>query len=183
MIFVETALPGAFVIEMDRRDDERGFFARSWCQQEFKDRGLNPRLVQCNVSFNKKRGTLRGMHYQAKPYEEAKLVRCTRGALYDVIIDLRAGSPTYLQWEAVELTEQNRRMLYIPEGCAHGFQTLEDGTEVFYQMSEAHRPAYARGVRWNDPAFGIHWPDGERVISARDNAYPNFVPEQLHRVR
>ncbi len=182
MIFVETALPGAVVIEMDRRDDERGFFARSWCQQEFKDRGLNPRLAQCNVSFNKKRGTLRGMHYQAKPYEEAKLVRCTRGAVYDVIIDLRADSQTYLRWEAVELNEDNRRMLYVPEGFAHGFQALEDCTEVFYQMSEAYQPEYARGVRWDDPAFRIHWPEGERIISARDRRYLDFVPKPMHRV-
>ena len=183
MIFAETALPGAFVIDLEKREDERGFFARSWCQQEFKEHGLSPRLVQCSVSFNKRRGTLRGMHYQAKPYEEAKLVRCTRGAVYDVIIDLRADSRTYLRWEAVELNEDNRRMLYVPEGVAHGFQTLEDGTEVFYQMSEAYRPEYARGVRWNDAAFGIRWPAEDRTISARDRGYPDFVPEGLHRVR
>ena len=182
MILVETGLPGAFVIEMERRDDERGFFARSWCQHEFEERGLNPRLVQCNVSFNKKRGTLRGMHYQAKPYEEAKVVRCTRGAVYDVVIDLRVGSPTYLRWEAVELNEDNRLMLYVPEGFAHGFQTLGDCTEVFYQMSEAYMPEYARGVRWDDPAFRIRWPEGERIISARDRGYVDFAPERLNRV-
>jgi dTDP-4-dehydrorhamnose 3,5-epimerase len=183
MIFAETRLPGAFVVDLERREDERGFFARSWCQREFEAHGLNARLVQCNVSHNKMRGTLRGMHYQVKPYEEAKVVRCTRGAMYDVIIDLRADSPRYLQWEAVELTEENRRMIYVPEGCAHGFQTLEAGTEVFYQMSEAFQPEYARGVRWNDPAFGIRWPDDDRVISARDNSYPDFVPERLSKVR
>ena len=182
MIFAETEFRGAFVIELERREDERGFFARSWCQQEFEERGLNPRLVQCNVSFNKLRGTLRGVHYQANPYEEAKLVRCTRGAVYDVIIDLRPESRTYLRWAAVELNEENRRALYVPEGLAHGFQTLEDGTEVFYQMSEAYRPEYARGVRWNDPAFRIRWPLERRIISARDRGYPDFAPERLHRV-
>ncbi len=183
MIFTSTRLPGGFVVDLERLEDERGFFARSWCQQEFGARGLNPRLIQCNVSFNKKRGTLRGMHYQAKPYAEAKLVRCTRGAVYDVIIDLRGDSPAYLQWDAVELTEENRRMVYVPEGCAHGFQTLVDGAEVFYQMSEMYRPEYARGVRWNDPAFGIRWPEAERIISAHDDSYPDFVPEPVHRVR
>jgi dTDP-4-dehydrorhamnose 3,5-epimerase len=183
MIFAKIGVPGAFVIDLERREDERGFFARSWCRAEFDEQGLNPRLVQCSVSFNKKRGTLRGMHYQAQPYEEAKLVRCTRGAVYDVIVDLRADSPAYLRWEAVELTEDNHRMLYVPEGCAHGFQSLEDGTEIFYQMSETYRPEYARGVRWNDPSFGIRWPEEERIISARDNGYPDFVPARLDRVR
>jgi dTDP-4-dehydrorhamnose 3,5-epimerase len=182
VIFTEIPLADAFVIEMERRQDERGFFARSWCRQEFTEHGLNPHLLQCNVSFNERRGTLRGMHYQAAPFEEAKLVRCTRGALYDVIIDLRADSHTFLRWEAVELNEDNRRMLYVPEGFAHGFQTLEDRTEVFYQMSEAYRPEYARGVRWNDPAFRIRWPLEDSIISARDRAYPDFVPERLHRV-
>ncbi len=183
MIFAKMGIPGAFLIDLERQEDERGFFARSWCQMEFEERGLNARLVQCNVSFNRKRATLRGLHYQAKPYQEAKLVRCTRGAVYDVIVDLRADSPAYLRWEAAELTEDNRRMLYVPEGCAHGFQTLEDGTEVFYQMSETYRPEYARGVRWDDPAFGIRWPDGERIISVRDNGYLDFVPERMDRVR
>jgi dTDP-4-dehydrorhamnose 3,5-epimerase len=183
MIFTATRLPGGFVVDLERLEDERGFFARSWCRQAFEERGLAPRLMQCSVSFNKTRGTLRGMHYQAKPYAEAKLVRCTRGAVYDVIIDLRSDSPAYLQWDAVELTEENHRMVYVPEGCAHGFQTLVDGTEVFYQMSEVYRPEYARGVRWNDPAFAIHWPEAERIISARDDTYPDFVPERAHRVR
>ncbi len=181
MVFTETRLRGAFVIDLERREDARGFFARSWDAHEFASRGLNPHVVQCNVSFNSRRGTLRGMHYQAKPYEEAKLIRCTRGAAFDVIIDLRPDSPTLLQWEAVELTESNHRMVYVPEGFAHGFQTLEDATELFYQMSEVYRPEYARGVRWDDPAFRIGWPDGERIISERDRAYSDFVPERLLR--
>jgi len=174
VIFIETALKGAFIIEPEKLEDERGFFARTWCQQEFATHRLNPRLVQCNISFNRRKGTLRGMHYQAKLHEEAKLVRCTRGAVYDVIIDLRLDSPTFKQWVAVELTADNRRMLYVPEGFAHGFQTLEDCTDIFYQMSEFYAPAYARGVRWNDPAFGIQWPLAERIISERDQSYPDF---------
>ncbi|HZS44670.1 MAG TPA: dTDP-4-dehydrorhamnose 3,5-epimerase family protein, partial [Blastocatellia bacterium] len=135
MIFTETSLKGAYIIEPELLEDERGFFARVWCQKEFEDHGLNPRLAQCSISFNKRKGTLRGMHYQAKPFEEAKLVRCTRGAIYDVIVDLRPESESRYKWFACELTEQNRRMLYVPEGFAHGFQTLEDNTEVFYQIS------------------------------------------------
>lgn len=174
MIFVETALKGAFVIEPERREDERGFFARSWCQREFETHGLNARLAQCNVSFSKRRGTLRGMHYQAAPYREAKLIRCTRGAIHDVIIDLRTDSPTFKRHVVVVLEPESRRMVYVPEGFAHGFQTLEDGTEVFYQLSEFYAPDHARGVRWNDPAFGIRWPDDERTISERDRSYPDF---------
>ena len=147
MIFNETKLKGAFVIEPERLEDERGFFARTWCQREFEAHGLNPRLVQCSISFNKKKGTLRGMHYQVAPYEEARLVRCTMGAIYDVVLDLRPASSTCKQWVAVELTSENRRMLYIPGGLAHGFQTLKDNTEVFYQMSEFYQPEYVRGVR------------------------------------
>jgi dTDP-4-dehydrorhamnose 3,5-epimerase len=175
VIFVETKLKGPFVIEVERNEDHRGFFARTWCQREFAERGLNPSLVQCSVSFSRKKGTLRGMHYQIAPREEAKLVRCTRGAVYDVIIDLRPDSPSFSRWLAAELTAANGRMLYIPEGFAHGFQTLEDDTEVFYQMSEFYAPEYARGVRWNDPAFGIQWPPAERTISLRDDTYPDFV--------
>jgi dTDP-4-dehydrorhamnose 3,5-epimerase len=174
MIFSKASLEGAFIIEPQPVEDERGFFARAWCQREYEAQGLNPRLVQCSISFNKKRGTLRGMHYQVKPYEEAKLVRCTRGAIYDVIIDLRSDSSTFKQWMTVELTADNRRMLYVPEGFAHGFQTLEDNTEVFYQMSEFYERQSARGVRWNDPAFGIPWPADELIISARDQSYPDF---------
>jgi dTDP-4-dehydrorhamnose 3,5-epimerase len=174
MIFIDTSIPGAFVVEPEAVEDERGFFARTWCQREFEARGLNPRLVQCGISFNKKRGTLRGMHYQIKPCEEAKLVRCTWGAIYDVVIDLRPDSPTFKRWLAMELTAENRRMLYVPEGFAHGFQTLEDNTEVFYQMSEFYAPECARGVRWDDPAFDIPWPAGELIISSRDRSYPDF---------
>jgi dTDP-4-dehydrorhamnose 3,5-epimerase len=175
MFFHETRLSGAYVIEPERREDERGFFARTWCQREFTEHGLNPRLVQCNISFNRWRGTLRGMHFQTEPYAEAKLVRCTMGAIYDVIIDLRPDSPTYTAWVAVELTTENRTMLYIPEGFAHGFQTLTDDSEVFYQMAEFYQPAAAQGVRWDDPAFGIAWPATEqRIISAKDQAFPDF---------
>jgi dTDP-4-dehydrorhamnose 3,5-epimerase len=168
MIFTETKLKGAYVIDLVKHEDERGFFARAWCADEFEKYGLNQRVVQCNISFNKKRGTLRGMHYQAAPYEEAKLVRCTRGALYDVIIDLRSDSPTFKEWFSVELTAQNHRALYVPEGLAHGFQTLVANTEVFYQMSEFFHPECARGVRWDDPAFGIVWPIRKPIISDKD---------------
>lgn len=171
MIFNETKLPGVFIVEPEIITDERGFFACSWSPVEFEQQGLNPRLVQCNISFNNQRGTLRGMHFQAKPHEEAKLVRCTRGALYDVAIDLRTGSPSRYQWVAVELTADNRRMLYIPEGFAHGYQTLADETEVFYQMSESYHPESAGGLRWNDPAIGIEWPLSVTVISPRDQNY------------
>ena len=175
MKFVETELKGAFVIEPDRLEDERGFFARTFCTDEFAARGLQRRFVQCSVSFNVLRGTLRGMHYQAAPHEEAKLVRCTRGAIYDAIVDLRRVSPTFRRWVGVDLSADNRRALYVPEGCAHGFQTIEDGSEVFYQISEMHHPAAARGVRWNDPAFGIVWPLRDPIVSARDADYPDFI--------
>jgi dTDP-4-dehydrorhamnose 3,5-epimerase len=174
MLFIETQLKGAYIIDPERIEDERGFFARTWDRHEFEARGLNSSLVQCNISYNARRGTLRGMHYQIAPHAETKLVRCTNGAIYDVIIDLRLGSPTLRQWLAVELSAHNRRMLYIPEGCAHGFQTLADHSEVFYQMAEFYAPDYARGVRWNDPAFGIVWPEAPQVIAARDQAYPDF---------
>ena len=174
MIFTETELRGAFIIEPEPIRDERGFFARTWCKKEFSGHGLNPNLAQCNTSFNKKRGTLRGMHYQAAPFAEAKLVRCTMGAIYDVIIDIRKESETYLKWFACELTAQNRKMLYVPEGFAHGFQTLEDNTEVFYQMSESYHEEYARGIRWNDPAFSIIWLANVNLISERDSSYPDY---------
>ena len=176
MIFTETKLNGVFLVELEKLEDGRGFFARTWCQQEFEAHGLNPRLVQCNIAFNKKAGTLRGMHYQTAPYEEAKLVRCTKGAIYDVIIDLRPTSPTFKQHIAIVLSEQNYKMLYIPEGFAHGVLTLEDNTEVFYQMSEFYTPEYAQGVRWNDPAFGIEWPIEITTISDKDHNYPDFIP-------
>ena len=174
MLFKETKLKGAYVIELEPIEDDRGFFARTFCKSEFEKYNLNPRIVQCNTSFNARKGTLRGMHYQSQPHEEVRLVRCARGSIYDVIVDLRPDSPTFKQWVAAELTEKNRRMLYVPEGFAHGFQTLEDDAEVFYQMSEFYAPEYARGVRWNDPAFGINWPAGERIICTRDQSFPDF---------
>ena len=172
MIFKEAKLRGAYIIEPELIEDERGFFARTWGQEEFASRGLNPKLVQCNSSLNKQTGTLRGMHYQVPPHEEAKLVRCSAGAIYDVIVDLRRDSPTWGKWLGVELTSRNRLMVYVPEGFAHGFQTLEDDSEVFYQVSEYYYPESARGVRWDDPAFGIEWPLGISVISERDRSHP-----------
>jgi dTDP-4-dehydrorhamnose 3,5-epimerase len=176
MIFIETKLTGAYIIEPERIEDERGFFARTWCRHEFAERGLSVELAQCNVSYNPRVGTLRGMHYQAAPDAEVKLVRCTMGAIYDVIVDMRPDSPTFRQWSAAELTAENRRMLYIPHGFAHGFQTLVDGSEVFYQISAFYAPASARGVRWDDPALAIDWPPAERrVISERDRSYPDLL--------
>ena len=174
MIFTETKLSGAFFIAPERLEDERGFFARSYCRREFSGHGLDPRWVQSNISFNARRGTLRGMHYQAAPDEETKLVRCTLGAIHDVIIDLRPDSPTYKQHFGVELSAKNRAMLYIPRGFAHGFLTLTDNTEVFYEMGAFYAPGSARGLRWNDPAFGIQWPGEAAVISGRDANYPDF---------
>ena len=176
MRFRETVLKGAYVIEIEPVEDERGFFARAWCRHEFSARGLNSNLEQCNLTFSKRKGTLRGMHYQIPPYQEAKLVRCTRGAVYDVIIDLRADSPTFKRWIAATLTAENRAMLYVPEGFAHGLQTLTDDTEVFYQMSNSYHPECASGVRWDDAAFGIDWPEGERIIIPQDLEYPDFKP-------
>ncbi len=175
MIFKETNLKGAFIIEPEMMSDERGFFARTWCARDFEAQGLTPNLVQCNISFNKQKGTLRGMHYQVVPHEEAKVVRCTMGTIYDVIVDLRPNSPTYKRWTSVDMSAKNRRMLYIPEGFAHGFLTMEDDTEVFYQMSEFYAPECARGLRWNDPAFKIPWPLGVTVISEKDARYPDFA--------
>jgi dTDP-4-dehydrorhamnose 3,5-epimerase len=174
MIFTETKLKGAFILELEKLEDERGFFARTWCRREFTEHGLNPNLVQSSISVNHKSGTIRGMHYQIAPYEEAKLVQCFAGAIYDVIIDLRSGSTTFAQWIAIELTAANHRIVYIPEGFAHGFQTLDDDSVVFYQMSEFYNGEYARGIRWNDPAFAVQWPDGPRVLSDRDRNYPNY---------
>ncbi len=175
MRFQEAKLPGAFIIDIEPIEDERGFFARSWCRAEFAAHGLNPNLTQCNISFNRKKGTLRGMHYQIAPHPEAKLVRCTMGAIHDVIIDLRPASPTFKQHVAVVLTAANRKSIFIPEGFAHGFQALEDNTEVFYQMSEVYVPECARGVRWDDPVFGIQWPVAEPIISSRDQQFPDFA--------
>lgn len=174
MIFRETGLKGAFLIEIEKREDERGFFGRSWCRKEFAEHGLDSRIEQCNISFNIKKGTLRGMHYQIKPFEEAKLVRCTRGSLFDVIIDLHRDSPSYRMHFGAVLTPENDQMLYVPEGFAHGFLTLEDSTEAHYQISESYAPEHARGFRWNDPAFSIVWPAEVKVISERDRNYPDF---------
>lgn len=174
MKFLPTTIADAWILDIEPMLDERGFFARSWCREEFTKHGLNTDLAQCSISFNKKRGTLRGMHYQVKPYEETKLVRCTRGAIYDVIVDLRPESPTFKKWISMELSADNRRMLYIPPGFAHGFQSLIDDTEVFYHISTIYRPEFARGVRWNDPAFGIEWPVIEKILSRKDLQYPNF---------
>ena len=172
MRFLETDLAGAFIIELDLAEDDRGFFARSWCTEEFAARGLNTSIVQCNISYNRRRGTLRGLHFQVAPHDEAKLVRCTRGAMYDVIVDLRPDSATQYSWIGVELSAENHRMLYVPEGFAHGFQTLVDDTEVFYLMTAEYRPAAARGLRWNDPTLAITWPIADPITSARDAGHP-----------
>ncbi len=178
MIFTESTIKGAFLIDPEPIEDSRGFFARTMCQREFEAHGITFSQVQCNLSFNKKKGILRGMHYQCAPHEEAKIVWCVKGAIYDVLIDLRPLSQTYTQHAAVVLTAENRRMHYIPEGCAHGFQTLEDNTEIFYQISAFYNPRCAKGVRWDDSAFGIQWPADERLISDRDLAYPDFIESQ-----
>ena len=176
MIFTPLKLYGAYCVDLERHEDDRGFFARAWCAREYEAIGLTPGLVQASVSFNKKNGTLRGMHFQVPPSAEIKIVRCTRGALYDVIVDLRPQSKTFLEWTAVELTAENGRALYIPQGFAHGFQTLANETEIFYQMSEFYAPECARGFRWNDPAIGIVWPEERaRVISVRDREYEDFA--------
>jgi len=174
MTFNETQILGVFEIGIHRIKDERGFFARAWCRDEFEAHGLESTLLQCNISYNVRKGTLRGMHYQAVPFAEAKLVRCTRGAVHDVVLDLRSQSSTFGNWIAVRLTAENRNMIYIPKGCAHGFLTLEPDTEVFYQMSEVYKAESARGVRWDDPAFGIAWPEKVEVISERDRSYTDF---------
>jgi dTDP-4-dehydrorhamnose 3,5-epimerase len=177
MIIAETKLRGAFFIDIERRADERGFFARTWCKEEFEARGLSTNLVQANMAFSKRVGTLRGLHYQVKPHEEVKLIRCTRGAVYDVIADLRPESPTYLQWLSVELTADNRTMLYVPEGFVHGYQTLTDNVEVLYQVSHSYSPEAERGVRWDDPRIGIEWPEiNVRIISEKDKSWPNYLP-------
>lgn len=175
MIFHRTELPGAFVIELERLEDERGYFARAWSTTEFREHGLAADVVQGNLAYNHRRGTLRGMHYQVEPHQEAKLIRCTAGAIFDVVIDLRPASPTYRRWTAVELRPGDGRMFYVPEGFAHGYQTLEDETEVFYLVSEFHSPASERGVRWDDPAFAVDWPPvGRRIVSEKDRRWPDF---------
>lgn len=179
MLLRETSVVGAFVVEPERVEDQRGFFARTFSVQEFAERGLDPRVDQCSTSFNAKAGTLRGLHYQAAPHAESKLVRCTRGAIYDVAVDLRPDSASYLRWVGVELTGSNGYALFVPEGCAHGFQTLEDASEVLYQISAPYMPAAGRGVRWDDPAFGVEWPPPPaegRIMASRDAGYPDYVP-------
>ena len=176
MIFEETPVVGAFVIDLEPRGDARGFFARAFCRKEFEEHGLNPEVAQCNLSLSTEVGTLRGMHFQRAPHEEAKLVRCIRGALWDVVLDLRPDSPSYLLSYGVELTPQNRRALFVPEGCAHGFQTLVRDTEAFYLVSSAYAPEAAGGVRWDDPAFDLHWPNAaERVLSEQDRNWPDYA--------
>jgi dTDP-4-dehydrorhamnose 3,5-epimerase len=174
MIFRETPLAGAWVLEPERFEDERGFFARTYCRRDFAARGLDPDIAQCSVSFNHRRGTLRGLHFQAAPHEEIKLVRVTRGAVWDVIVDLRPESPTYARHFSIVLSAEERNELYIPKGMAHGFQTLEHGTEVFYQISEFYAPESARGYRWDDPTFAIPWPEPVTVISEKDRNLPLF---------
>jgi dTDP-4-dehydrorhamnose 3,5-epimerase len=172
MIFRETTLSGAYSVEIEQISDERGFFARSFCTEEFSKYGLTTDMAQCNISFNKTRGTLRGMHYQAPPSEEAKLVRCTMGAIYDVIIDIRPTSPTFMKWFATQLNSENRLMMAIPEGFAHGFQTLTDNTEVSYHMSASYEPQQARGIRFDDPSVNIEWPISNVIVSEKDKSYP-----------
>ena len=175
MIFKKTAVKDAFIIELEKICDDRGFFARVWCKNEFEAHGLNTRLVQANVASNKKRGVIRGLHYQISPYEESKLIRCTKGAIYDVIIDLRKDSPTYKQWIGVELSADNYRMLYVPEGFAHGYQTLQDNTEVTYQVSQFYTPDSERGIRWDDPTFNIKWPETEKqIMTEKDQSWLDY---------
>jgi dTDP-4-dehydrorhamnose 3,5-epimerase len=174
MTFHESKISGAFEIEPELKTDERGYFARTWCKKEFELYGLSSQLVQCSISFNVHAGTLRGLHYQVAPHAETKLVRCTKGSIYDVVVDLRRESPTFKNWIGVVLTGANHRMLYIPQGCAHGFLTLEPESEVFYQMSEFYNLEAVRGVRWDDPAFQVAWPKKVEVINERDRTYPDF---------
>jgi len=174
MIFTETILKNAYVIELEKREDHRGFFARTWDKKEFEEHNLNSNLVQCNVSFSKKCGTLRGMHYQKNPFEESKVIRCTKGKIFDVIIDLRSSSSTFKKWFGIELTEENYKMLYVPEGFAHGFQSLEDDSEIIYQVSEFYTPNSELGIHWNDPEFNITWPIEEKIITEKDNSWKLF---------
>ena len=174
MKFTETKLHGAYIIELEKKEDERGFFARSWDKKIFSEIGLNSEIVQCNVSRSKLRGTIRGLHYQIPPYAEVKIVMCTKGRIQDIIIDLRKNSETFMKWFSIELNEDNHKMMYVPEGFAHGFQTLEDNVEIFYQISEYHIPDYYSGIRWNDPAFNIIWPLDVSEVSKKDSSYNLF---------
>jgi len=176
MIFTETKLRGAFIIEIEKLEEEHGFFTRTWCEKEFESYELISHFVQCNINYSKKKGTIRGLHYQKQPYEEVKLIRCTKGAIFDVIIDLRPTSLTYTQWISVELTADNRRMLYVPKGFAHGFQTLDDDTEVFYPASQFYTPGAELGVRWNDPMFGIKWPHPlDPIVSDKNKRWKDYL--------
>jgi dTDP-4-dehydrorhamnose 3,5-epimerase len=175
-------LQGAYIIDLEKRQDQRGFFARTWCLTEFVAQGLAARAVQTNISYSRRQGTVRGMHYQASPYAETKLIRCTRGAIYDVIIDLRSDSSTFKQWLGIELTGANYRMLYVPEGFAHGFQTLVDDVEVNYQVSQFYTPEAERGLRYDDPAFGIEWPQKVQVISDKDRSWPDYTSDQAWKI-
>jgi dTDP-4-dehydrorhamnose 3,5-epimerase len=175
MVFKEIRLKGAFIIELEKIKDDRGFFSRAWCQEEFHAHSLDSNIAQCNLSFNADRGTLRGLHYQIAPYEETKVIRCTRGKIFDVIIDLRPKSPTYLQWTGIELSLENRKMVYVPENFAHGYLTLADNTEVFYQVSQFYSPGSESGIRWNDPSINIKWPEiPNLIISEKDKNWPYF---------
>jgi len=177
MKYTETKILGAFIIEPEKLEDERGYFMRGWCKNEFEAQGLISTFVQCNISFSRKAGTLRGLHYQIPPHQETKLIRCTKGALYDVIIDLRIRSPTNMQWLGAELRADTYKMLYIPEGLAHGFLTLEDNTEVFYPVSQFYCPGFERGIRWNDPMFAIEWPETDvRILSEKDKNWSDYSP-------
>jgi dTDP-4-dehydrorhamnose 3,5-epimerase len=175
MIFARGTLPGLWLVTPELREDFRGFFARTWCEQEARTLGLTERWVQSSLSYTKTKGTLRGLHFQRAPHEEVKLVRCTAGAIHDVVVDLRPASPTFKQHVAVQLTAENRLAIYVPRGCAHGYQTLVDGVEVLYQMSAPYAPEHAAGVRWDDPAFGILWPDLKPILAERDRGYPDFT--------
>ncbi len=179
MIFTETKLKGAFVLEIKKIEDDRGFFGRSWCKRELEEHGLNGEIVQANTSVSHKKGTLRGMHFQVAPYEEVKIIRCVRGAIYDVIIDLRPGSETFKQWVGVELSHDNYKMLYVPEGFAHGFLTLTDSIEVYYNVSAFYTPGAERGIRWNDKSFNIMWPEEPLIISDKDSKHPDFTEDML----
>jgi dTDP-4-dehydrorhamnose 3,5-epimerase len=179
MLFTELKLPGAFIIDVERLEDDRGFFGRIWCKQEFKEHGLNTSLVQANVSYNRFNGTLRGMHFQKKPFQETKLVRCTKGAIYDVIVDIRPQSRTFKQWIGVELNEVNRRMLYVPEGFAHGYLTLQDETEVYYMITEYYAKTSEGGILWNEPEISIEWPQKPKIISDKDLDHPPFDLDKI----
>lgn len=175
MIFYELAIEGSYLIEPEKKEDERGTFARSFCSDEFRKRGLADQFVQSNISWNRKKGTLRGLHYQQAPYGEAKLIRCSRGAIFDVLVDMRPHSPTYRKWAGKELSAKNNFLLYVPEGCAHGFETLKDDTEVLYQSSCSYTPHAERGLRWNDPSLSIDWPLPATTVSLKDCNHPFLI--------